>query len=405
MELGFVFKSGAKNFEKIRNLFSTYPIMPDIILLVSLEVPRACAGEQAKSGDRLPEISSKYFMTMGVLVTQRESNPYPYSDSNKRYMTYDWYMKRRFGGKAARIALDIGCTCPNIDGTRGTGGCIFCKNGSSSAMGESLDEQFEHGKDIARRKWKVAGFVPYFQAHTNTWGDPALLSAAYNHAAVWKDVLMIALATRPDSISEELTGSLVRLARKVPLIVEFGLQTSNDKTAARINRCHTWAEFCAGYEKLRAAADKVNAECRDELPADGREIPGLRMKRFQIGVHLIDGLPGEDAEDMLRTARDTAALRPDMVKIHLLHVLEGTRLAKLYESGDYEPMSREDYVRVVADQLELLPPDAVIGRVTGDAAENELLAPDWCVKKTIVANEIDKELYRRNSWQGRRFCI
>lgn len=331
-------------------------------------------------------------------VTQRETNPYPYTDSNKRYMTYDWYLKARFGGKVARVALDQGCTCPNIDGTKGVGGCVFCKDGSASCVRGTLDEQYESGKATARGKWDPVGFIPYFQAHTNTHGDPAALSCAFNYAAGWRDAVMVAVATRPDALSEEMIGTLTRLARKIPLTVELGLQTSNDETARRINRCHSFADFVAGYERLRRAADKVNAEFRCEA-AKG-EAAGLPMKRFQIGVHLIDGLPGEDRETMIGTARDTAELKPDMVKIHLLHVIRGTRLAELYEAGGYVPMSREDYVSVVCDQLELLPPETVIGRVTGDAPEDVLLAPQWCLRKTEVANEIDKELFRRGTTQG-----
>ena len=334
-------------------------------------------------------------------MTQRETNPYPYTDSNKRYMTYDWYLKARFGGKAARVALDQGCTCPNIDGTKGIGGCMFCKNGSASSARGSLDCQYEAGKAQARGKWDPVGFIPYFQAHTNTYGDPAALSRAFNHAAEWKDALMLCIATRPDALSEEMTGTLTRLARKIPLTVELGLQTSNDETARRINRCHSYAQFREGYERLRHAADKVNGECcHEEAKGDAR---GLPMKRFQIGVHLIDGLPGEDREIMLQTARDTAELAPDMVKIHLLHVLRGTRLAEMYDAGDYRPMERDEYVRIVCDQLALLPPETVIGRISGDAPEDELMAPDWCARKTEVANEIDKELFRRGSMQGAEY--
>ena len=335
-------------------------------------------------------------------MTQRESNPYPYSDSNKRYMTFDWYLKARFGGKIARAALDQGCTCPNIDGTRGRGGCLFCKNGSASAKGLTLEEQYENGKAAAREKWDPVGFIPYFQAHTNTHGDPAALSCAFNRAAGWPDAVMIAVATRPDSLSEEMTGSLTRLARKIPLTVELGLQTSDDGTARRVNRCHSFSEFVAGYERLRKAADKVNAEfCCEKAKGDAK---GLCMKRFGIGIHIIDGLPGEDAEAMLKTARDTAALRPDMVKIHLLHVLRGTGLEEMWQRGEYVPMTREEYVSVVCDQLEVLPAETVIGRVTGDAPEDELAAPDWAARKTEVANEIDKELFRRDSWQGKN-CL
>ena len=197
-------------------------------------------------------------------------------------------------------------------------------------------------------------------------------------------------------------GTLVRLARKIPLTVELGLQTSDDETARLINRCHTFAEFRAGYERLRRAADKVNAECGNELPAAGEEIVGLPMKRFQIGVHLIDGLPGESADTMRGTAADVAALKPDMVKLHLLHVLRDTPLAALYEAGKYVPMDRGEYVSVVCDQLEMFPASTVIGRVTGDAPSDVLVAPLWTSRKTEVANEIDKELYRRGTWQGCR---
>ena len=332
-------------------------------------------------------------------MTQPERNPYPYSDSNKRYMTCDWYLKARFGGKIARAALDQGCTCPNIDGTRGIGGCLFCKNGSASAKGLTLEAQYENGKAAARAKWDPIGFIPYFQAHTNTHGDPAALSCAFNKAAGWKDAVMIAVATRPDCVSEERTGSLARLARKIPLIVELGLQTSSDDTADRVNRCHSFSEFVAGYKRLKKAADSVNAEFRCES-AKG-EANGLPMKRFMLGIHIIDGLPGEDAAAMLKTARDTAALRPDMVKIHLLEVLRGTGIEDLWKSGAYVPMDREDYVKIVCDQLEVLPPDAVMGRVSADAPGEDLAAPVWAARKTEVANEIDKELFARDSWQGK----
>ena len=335
-------------------------------------------------------------------MTQRDTNPYPYTDSKTRYMTYDWYLKKRFGGKVARIALDQGCTCPNIDGTRGRGGCIFCSNGSGSAVGGSLTEQYEHGREVACRKWDPIGFIPYFQAHTNTWGDPAAISRALNRASEWEGALMIAVATRADAITEELTGCLTRLARKIPLTVELGLQTSDDEVARRINRCHTWDEFRRGYERLRRAADRVNGEFRGEMPADGVAVEGLPMKRFQIGVHLINGLPGESTEQMVKTAEDAASLEPEMIKLHVLHVLRGTKLAGMYEAGEYTPMERETYVMTVCDQLERIPAETVVGRITADAPAEELISPLWTVRKTEVANEVDKELYRRGSWQGKR---
>lgn len=314
-------------------------------------------------------------------MTQKDTNPYPYSDSNKRYMTYDWYLKNRFGGKVAKVPLDIGCTCPNLDGTRGVGGCIYCKNGSSGVVKEvrhaPIAEQYEAGIAVASRKWKPVGFIPYLQSNTNTYGDAKRLSSIYEECSRLKDALMLNIATRADCLSDEILCGIEETAKKIPVMVELGLQTTNDRTAERINRCHTFREFTDGYEKLRGIG-------------------------VMIGVHIINGLPGEDRETMLRTAEDVAELKPDMVKIHLLHVLRGTALAVLYERGDYTPLTRDEYVSTVCDQLERFPAETIIGRVTGDGISEDLLSPDWSRRKTEVANEIDKELYRRQSFQGFR---
>ena len=331
-------------------------------------------------------------------MAQKDTNPYPYSDSNKRYMTYDWYMKARFGGKTAKVSLDIGCTCPNLDGTRGHGGCIYCKSGSRSAVGDTMDEQWRTGVATACRKWTPVGFIPYLQSNTNTYGDPDALRGFYDRAAAMDGVVMLDIATRADCLSDEIRTILAETAKKIPLMVELGLQTTNDRTAERINRCHTYAEFADGYARLKKTADAVNAAFDDGVSTNG-----LPFKRFTIGVHLINGLPGETADDMRRTVRDVAKLHPDMVKIHLAHVLSETELAAMYERGDYVPMTREEYVAVTCDQLELLPTDTIIGRVTGDGMADDLLAPQWSRRKTEVANEIDKELYRRGTYQGKNW--
>lgn len=317
-------------------------------------------------------------------MTQKDSNPYPYSDSNKRYMTYDWYLKRRFGGKTAKVPLDIGLTCPNLDGTRGFGGCIYCKNGSSGVSQAvqlaPISEQYAAGVAVAERKWKPTGFIPYLQSNSNTYGDPAKLEAAYAECAALPGAVMLNIATRADCLSDKILEILQKTAKNIPVMVELGLQTSNDETADRINRRHTFAEFTDGFQRLR----KIDVA---------------------IGIHIINGLPGETREDMLRTARDTAALDPDMVKIHLLHVLTETPLHQAFVNGAYTPLSRDEYVQIVCDQLELLPEDAIVGRVTGDGRADELVAPEWSKRKTEVANEIDKELYRRRSFQGMRCTI
>ena len=315
-------------------------------------------------------------------MAQKDTNPYPYSDSNKRYMTYDWYLKHRFGGKVAKVPLDIGCTCPNLDGTKGRGGCIYCKNGSSGvvefARHAPIAEQYAAGVEVAERKWKPVGFIPYLQSNTNTYGDEERLIGIYGECARLPGAVMLNIATRADCLSERILEGIRETARGIPVMVELGLQTTDDETAERINRCHTFEEFREGYEKLREIG-------------------------VMIGVHIINGLPGEKREQMLQTARDVALLRPDMVKIHLLHVLKGTALCGMVERGEYTPLTREEYVSIVCDQLELLPEDTIIGRVTGDGLSDELVCPLWSRRKTEVANEIDKELYRRQSCQGKRW--
>ncbi len=323
-------------------------------------------------------------------TTQREENPYPYSDSNKRYQTFDYYTRTRFGGKCAKVTLDIGCTCPNK--ADGGSGCVYCKNGSRSAIGETIQAQYESGMAIATRKWRIAGVIPYFQSGTNTYGEIGTLRQAFFEAAALPGAVMLGIGTRADCLGDDVLSVLRELALRIPVTVELGLQTVHDETARRIRRGHDYAAFVAGYRRLRALAEELS--------------PGAPKGygRLSIGIHLINGLPGEDERMMLETARAVAALSPDLVKLHLLHILTGTPLADWYASGEYTPMTRDAYVRVTAAQLTCLPPDAIIGRITGDAPSADLLAPDWSRRKTEVANEIDKLLYANREYQGCRYC-
>ena len=195
---------------------------------------------------------------------------------------------------------------------------------------------------------------------------------------MFSGAVMIDIATRADCLGEDIIGVLDRTSQKIPITVELGLQTANDETARLINRGHTFAEFVDGFTRLRQGAPNV-----------------------KIGIHIINGLPTENREIMKNTAGRVADLHPDLVKIHLLHVLEGTVLGEMYKCGEYIPMERDEYIQTVCDQLELLPPDVVIERVTGDGVASELLAPEWSKKKVTVINDIDKELYRRESYQGK----
>ena len=317
-------------------------------------------------------------------MTQAQTNPYPHSDSNKRYQTYEYYLRHTFGRKVAKLPLDGGFSCPNLDGTCGHGGCIYCSGrGSGDFAPEAvlpIAEQITLQKEAFARKWDVGACIAYFQAHTNTYAPVSILREKFEEALAQEGIVGLNIATRADCLPDDVVEYLAELAERTVLTVELGLQSSSDETAARINRGHTFAQFCEGVARLRRASEKIN-----------------------LCVHLIFGLPGEDREQMLQTVRDVAALRPEQVKIHLLHVLRDTALATLYERGEYTPMEREDYLSVVADALELLPPETVIGRLTGDGKADDLLAPLWSMKKTTVINDLDKLLYERNSWQGRRY--
>lgn len=318
--------------------------------------------------------------------TQAARNPFPNSDSNKRYYTYDYYLRQTYGGKCAKVTLDAGFTCPNIDGTRGHGGCIYCSSrGSGDFAPEaslSIAEQYKIQTARIAEKWDTPRLIPYLQAHTNTYGAPARLRAVYREVLSLPGAVALHIATRADCLGEDVLSLLAEVADVLPLTVELGLQTVNDGVAASIGRGHTYAEFLDGYHRLRA------------------QVPSAR-----IAIHIINGLPMETKEDMLNTVQEIAALSPDEVKIHLLHVLKGTALAHLYERGEYIPMTREDYVDTVVEQLRLLPPSVVIGRLTGDGRAEDLLAPLWSLKKLTVINEIDKKMALCGFMQGDLFDL
>lgn len=318
-------------------------------------------------------------------MTQAQSNPYRYSDSNKRYQTYDYYLRRTFGGKVAKLPLDAGFTCPNLDGTVGYGGCIYCSGRGSGDFAPDaalpIAAQIALQKQRFARKWDVSRCIAYFQAHTNTYAPLPVLRAAYEEALAQPGIVGLNIATRADCLPPDVVEYLAWLSGRTVLTVELGLQSSFDRTAADIRRGHSFAQFCDGVERLRRAGGRI-----------------------QICVHLMFGLPGEGRREMLRTVRDTAALRPEQVKLHLVHVLRGTELARRYEAGLYRPMERENYLSVLAAALELLPPETVIGRLTGDGPPADLLAPLWSLRKTAVLNDLDKLLYRTSTWQGRLFA-
>lgn len=314
-------------------------------------------------------------------ITQKNSNPFAFSDSNKRYYTYDYYLRLTFGDKAAKLPVDAGFTCPNIDGRCGRGGCIYCSSrGSGDFAGPprlSVTEQLAMGAERMASKWNTGKYIAYFQAHTNTYAPLSILRERFEEALRFSGVVGLNIATRADCLEPDVVDYLAELSCRTVLTVELGLQSAHDETAARINRGHTWAQFVAGYERLRRAGGRIN-----------------------ICVHTILGLPGEDDAMMLETARRVAVLHPEQVKLHLLYVLHGTQLGEMYAAGSYVPLERDRYVRLVADTLELLPPNVVIARLTGDGAPGDLLAPLWSRRKVTVINDVDKLLFSRGSMQG-----
>ncbi len=307
-------------------------------------------------------------------------NPFPYSFDNKRYHTLA-YHNRQSNCKTQKAIIDAGLSCPNIDGTCGTGGCIFCDGGSGYFAVDnrlSISEQLRIETERIRRKDPNIGIIAYFQVHTNTYGSIEMLRKLY-FEALRGDVQGISIATRPDCLPDDVIDLLKEVNALKPLTVELGLQSSNDRTAKLINRGYLYAAFLNGYLKLKAA--------------------GIR-----VCVHIINGLPSETQEDMLKTAKDIAMLRPDALKIHLLHVIRGTKLENLLSSGSYTPLNFEEYIDTVIRQLEVLPPETVIERITGDGDKTKLLAPLWSRDKIRVLGSIDKEMANRNTWQGRLFA-
>lgn len=302
-------------------------------------------------------------------------NPFIYSDDNKRYHTLHYHNSRTFGGRVFKAAIDAGFTCPNIDGSKGNGGCIFCAGGSGyfTAGGLSVREQFRREEERIHTKYPEAKVIAYLQAHSNTYAPLAELERVCTEL-INAGAAGLAVATRADCIDGEKARFLGSLS--VPVTVELGLQTVHNSTAERINRCHSFEEFLAGYDILKSV--------------------GIR-----VCVHIINGLPGENEEMMLETARRLGELRPDGVKIHLLHVIRGTPLFGLYESGGYVPLTREQYIDVVVRQLELIPAETVIERLTGDGDKATLAAPLWSANKIAVLGGIDKRQRELDTWQGK----
>lgn len=306
-------------------------------------------------------------------------NNFKYSDSNKRYHTLDYFYKHKFNSKVFKVSLNAGFTCPNIDGKVGFGGCIYCSSsGSGDYAGNPKDDlikQFEKVKNILHLKWPKAKYIGYFQAHTNTYAPVNILKEKFESIISLPNVVGLNIATRADSISDECLNYLEDLNKRTFLTVELGLQTIHPKTTLLINRCHS-------------------LECFEDM------VQKLRKRNINVVVHIINGLPFETKQMMIETVKYLNNLDIQGIKIHMLHILKNTKLEMLYNKEHFPVLTREEYVDIVCDQLEYLRPSIVINRITGDPNIDDLIEPNWLTKKFCVLNEIDKELVKRNSYQG-----
>ena len=309
------------------------------------------------------------------------TNNFKYSNTNKRYHTLDYHYKNIFNQKVFKVSLDAGLSCPNIDGTVGYGGCIYCsKTGSGEFAGnknESVEIQFEKIKEMMLKKWPNAKYIGYFQAHTNTYAPVKKLKELHDKILEKENVIGISIATRPDAISDECLKYLIELNKKTYLTIELGLQTSNVNTAKLINRCHT-------------------LECFEKM------VKKLRENNINVVVHIIKGLPYETKIDMLNTVKYLNKLDIQGIKIHMLSILKDTAIEKMYLKEKFHLLSKEEYIDIVISQLELLRPEIVIHRITGDPKLEDLIEPNWLTKKFCVLNDIDKEMVKRNTYQGKK---
>lgn len=285
------------------------------------------------------------------------------------YYSFNRYLRERFGCKVYKISINGGFTCPNRDGTLGTGGCIFCSAGGSGDFAESpelsITQQIENGKKRVRKKIKNGKYIAYFQAFTNTYAPAEILRKKFTEAIDHPDIVMISVATRPDCLPDKVIDLLKELNEIKPVSVELGLQTIHEKSAEYIRR---------GYD----------LSCYD------RAVSRLKAAGLNVVCHIILGLPGESKTDMLQSVDYACKSGIDGIKLQLLHVLRGTDLAKDYEAGKFEALSFEAYLDIIKSCVEIIPKDIVIHRLTGDGAKKDLIAPLWSADKKKVLNAISR---------------
>ena len=299
---------------------------------------------------------------------------FKYTLDNKRYHTLNYYNKTKYGCKVFKVSLNAGFSCPNKK--NGTG-CIYCYNGSGENDGMDLLTQFNKVRDNTLKKWPNAKYIGYFQAGTNTYADVNTLKSKYEPILKLDNVIGLNIATRCDALNSNVLDYLEDLNNRTDLIVELGLQTIHESTSILINRGHTLEQF-------------------EEAVLE------LRKRNINVVVHIINGLPFETKEMMLNTIKYLNKLDIQGIKIHMLFILKDTPILNLYNTTNFHILSKEEYIDVVIDQLELLRPEIVIHRITGDPIKELLIEPTWLLKKFSVLDDIDKEMVKRDSYQGKR---
>ena len=299
---------------------------------------------------------------------------FKYTLDNKRYHTLNYYYKNKYKDKVFKIYLNAGFSCPNkINGK----GCIYCYNGSGENDGLDLISQFNKVKDIMSKKWNTTKYIGYFQANTNTYAPVSVLKEKYETILKQPNVIGLNIATRCDALPNDVLDYLEELNKKTDLTIELGLQTIHERTSVLINRGHT-------------------LECFENA------VKELRKRNIDVVVHIINGLPFETKNDMIETVKYLSKLDIQGVKIHMLFIIKGTELENLYNKTHFHILSKEEYIDIVCSQLELLDEKIVIHRITGDPIKELLVEPKWLIKKVNVLNDIDKEMVKRDTYQGKR---
>lgn len=288
-------------------------------------------------------------------------------------------MQEKFGEKLHKLAINAAFTCPNRDGSKGVGGCTFCNNVSfnpNPRKPATIAAQIDAGKSVIRKRTGAKKYLAYFQAYTNTYADVQLLKRSYDAALAEQDVIGLSVGTRPDCVPEPVLALLAEYQQQgYEIWLELGLQSTFDETLLRVNRGHSFADYIDAVRRAKKYA-------------------------LQICTHLIVGLPGESDAMSLRSHQLVVEMGVDGLKLHPLHVVKGTRLAKQWRNGEYEPLTQEAYVELAAEMIKHTPADIVYHRLTGTAADNVLLAPAWCQHKWSVLNAIYSRLQHDNACQG-----